>query len=466
MKSKILIRLFLGLMMSFSLSGCLDNNTEKEKNRDAFKQYISSSNESKDNTAEKIHLTCLSGEANWELDRDIEEFNSSQTNYIIDKVVYNGDEDYDIWLDKQMALGNYPDIYDVTIGVGSMSIEQCVDKGLFENLDGYIENDDSISKEDFIPSIYNSMCVNNELYFCAASVSISSLAIKDSKIDSNISGWTLEEFETYINDKERENIWLINTNNKTANLNLLLSGCGDDFIDWDNASCAFDSPEFITLLEICNRNMGSEMNYKDNYMDSIEMISEGKQLFQYEECLNPEVMLWDEALFKGDIKYIGFPNSKGKGSFLRFYNALAISKFSNNKEGAWEFVKWRMTEDYQGTRYMSIDGSPTRKDVFDEYLKYELSTEEYIDSYGNEILPNKGAIIRNDLYVRHEGIPLEILEEYKNLIYNSSDICFNDYRIIQIIDDEVDDYFNGDKNVEETAKLIQDRVQLYLSEGK
>ena len=55
------------------------------------------------------------------------------------------------------------------------------------------------------------------------------------------------------------------------------------------------------------------------------------------------------------------------------------------------------------------------------------------------------------------------LEEYVSFL-NSLGPWPEDSHIVGIIDEETADYFNGVKDVNQTAELIQNRVQLYLNE--
>ena len=129
---------------------------------------------------ERIEIVCLSCRPNDQLDEDIIEFNNSQTKYKVVKREYDADADEKINLD--IAQGNYPDLYDVSEGVGRFSVGDCVKKGLFESLDSYIEKDDKLCKEDIIPSVYESFKINDNVYYMAADFTISSIAVKASDV--------------------------------------------------------------------------------------------------------------------------------------------------------------------------------------------------------------------------------------------------------------------------------------------
>ena len=50
-------------------------------------------------------------------------------------------------------------------------------------------------------------------------------------------------------------------------------------------------------------------------------------------------------------------------------------------------------------------------------------------------------------------------------LYNSCTTVYSyNQSILEIISDEADAYFNGEKTAEQTASLIQSRVSLYVAE--
>ena len=410
---------------------------------------------------ERIEIVCLSCRPNDQLDEDIIEFNNSQTQYKVVKREYDADADEKINLD--IAQGNYPDLYDVSEGVGRFSVGDCVKKGLFESLDSYIEKDDKLCKEDIIPSVYESFKINDNVYYMAADFTISSIAVKASDVKQN--DWTFDEFKDFIDakDEKEKAKKLFETTNKVHILNLILEGCGNEFIDVENGKCFFDSQEFGDVLEIANRDVGVEMNENEVFEDSSVAIPAGEQMMDCVE-ITPENIIWERTLFKGDLKFIGYPNDEKKLAFFNYENALAMSKQSANKQGAWEFIKWHMTKEYQGEKYRFMEGTPTREDVFNVAMKSLTATEQYEDEFGNTISSNAGSLGFGSLTVEYDYIPEDVVEEYKTLVNNSSKTSFNDKNIMKIIDDESKGYFYDGKSIDEVKKVIQKRVSLYLGE--
>ncbi len=60
----------------------------------------------------------------------------------------------------------------------------------------------------------------------------------------------------------------------------------------------------------------------------------------------------------------------------------------------------------------------------------------------------------------------EKLTEYRETIQEARPLPLRTRPILTIILEEAEDYFNGSKGVDEITKVVNNRVQLYLDEGK
>ena len=106
-------------------------------------------------------------------------------------------------------------------------------------------------------------------------------------------------------------------------------------------------------------------------------------------------------------------------------------------------MEFLLSENEQNWYSSEKDVFPTRTDAFEEYLvKYYFSSNIYTTVISQEDTPDK---------IRYMAAHLSL---------NQNDMG----EIGSIISEELQAYFTGDKTVEETAKIIQNRVQLYLDE--
>ena len=150
-----------------------------------------------------------------------------------------------------------------------------------------------------------------------------------------------------------------------------------------------------------------------------------------------------DSYFHEEIALIGFPVSEGSGSALLDYRNLAISADSSCKEGAWAFVKYFLSEDYQ---WESGAGFPIREDVLEEQIK--------------------AACDPNGIYNMESPLSEEDAAQYMDFIKSVSQTQLFDQELIEIVTEECQVYFAGEKTAEETAEVIQRRASLYMAENK
>ncbi|MDE7112573.1 MAG: hypothetical protein K2O57_00060, partial [Acetatifactor sp.] len=118
---------------------------------------------------------------------------------------------------------------------------------------------------------------------------------------------------------------------------------------------------------------------------------------------------------------------------------------SDHIEGAWEFLRYYLTDDYQsGLRR----GIPVQEKIFLENSRSALSGSQS-DSTDKEV-------------AAPEPMTEKQLEKLVTFLLSVNRRYYENEEIMNIVSEEIEAFFAGDKTAEETAKLIQNRVQLYL----
>ena len=111
---------------------------------------------------------------------------------------------------------------------------------------------------------------------------------------------------------------------------------------------------------------------------------------------------------------------------------MAIPQSSNNKEGAWEFIRWQLSFNHQ----VSL-GTYANIPVNAQALQYRAEAE----------LSNESQSLLADLL---------------------SKVCYaeklNDNALINIIVDSGQGFIYGDKTIEDTVDTIQSRSNIYIAE--
>ncbi len=412
---------------------------------------------------DRVILTLASSYGNYTIKQAVTEYNKSQTKYKIKFVDYSEENDPDSKLSADIAAGDIPDMLDVSYGVGNMSLDQCIAKGLLEDLTPYIEKDEEISESDFIPSMYESMKHDGKIYSVSSCASIMTLMARKSETGEE-QGWTFQEMKDYV-DSQPETAKIFYSDNKTDMLDDFMYGCGADFINWEKGECYFDSQDFKDVLEMCNRGTNDEMNYDEEMPSTTEMVRNHDMLFVNGGVSIDNLVVY-KAMFEDDLVCKGFPNKNKKGNFFMFQDSVAISSKCADKEAAWNFIRQFMTEEYQSKHYLTTYGVPTREDVYEAYVQCYTCTEETQDKYGNDIYPNEGSYGMDGLDVECKPLTQEQVADYRALVDSASGVWAYDENVQKIVSEEAAAYFSGDKSLDDVCAIIQNRATTYVNENK
>lgn len=408
----------------------------------------------------KKELTLMCTWTSSELRQEVINFNKAHSDIRINLVDYGDQENPEEKISADIAAGNIPDIFYISGGIGGMSVDQAISKGMFEDLTPYIDSDPDIAMDDFVPSVMNAMKKDGKLYYFGSSFNINALLAKGSDVGDK-DGWTFEEMKAYVDSKPDARIF--ESTKKQDILDTFLYSCGSDFIDWDKGECYFDSPGFKSLLELCNRGDDQETDWEN--MKMTEDLRQGKQLFMI-GYISPDELQMYKALYKDDLAVIGYPNEKREGIYVEVEGGMAMSTKCSDKDAAWSFIRTFMTKEYQGQNYNNGRGCPTRLDVLESYFKAKQATQEYTDEYGNKVYPMSGEWGWDDLIVEMKPLSDEQVTEFRTIIDQVSDTWDYDSSLNEIITEEAKAYFAGDKTVDETCKIIQNRASTYIKESK
>ena len=141
---------------------------------------------------------------------------------------------------------------------------------------------------------------------------------------------------------------------------------------------------------------------------------------------------------------------------------MVISAKSSCIEGAWEFARYFLTEEYQnsGEQY----GLSVLKSVFEE--KAYLATEKpyWTDENGEKIEYDNTFWI-NDEEMVIEQFTKEQVNQIIEFVYSVDKGYYYNTDVQNIIMEESEAYFSGQKSAEDVAKIIQSRVQIYVDEN-
>lgn len=385
-------------------------------------------------------------------------FNKKNNKYQIEFKDYSNEEDPQTKMNADIIAGNVPDI----LCLSGLSVDQYVEKGILEDLTSYYEKDSDVSADDMIPSVAKAMQIDGKYYYIAPGFYVNTL-VGAAKTVGTEPGWTMDDLKKVLDENKDARPFY--SENKNDNLYNFITMNISDYVDWSTGECTFDGQDFKDILEICNRGTNEETDYSEDSPSEPSLIKEGKVLLTNGGSLDMESVELYEAMFNGDITFIGYPNKDKDGSYFSFDNQLGIYSKSKVKDAAWEFLKTFLTKEYQGDRN-NLYSNPTRQDAFDMLVKSKTATEKYTDELGNEVEPLESGWGWDDLNVEIGPLTEKQAQMYIDLVNNTDKTGEYNNEIGQIITEEAKAYFSGQKSLDETADVIQNRVKTYVNENR
>ena len=405
------------------------------------------------------------------------DFNRSNDKYRIsvkDYSEYNTEDDYSAGVTKlntEILAGNLPDL----ILVNGIPYEQYAAKGILEDLYPFIDSDSEISREDIFPTVLGALEVNGKL--CQAVSTFNINAVMGAKsVVGDTPGWNYDQFnaalasmpdgceafEPYVT---REEI-----------LRSCLALDMEEYVNWSTGECKFDSPDFVKLLQFASA-FPEEYNY-DNYDWETDnprtRIAEGRQMLT-----RASIYSFDDIIYNGTYfgeeggTYIGMPTTNGIGNMLGVSSGIAMTKDCVDKDGAWQFVRCFLTE--KGQEDMYDYSLPTNIKLFNRWLEKEMTTEYEKDADGNYRLDENGERIpiSKGGYGMPDGTVVEIYaitqeqaDALKELINTTTKLANYNDSVFEIVNEQAQAFFAGQKSPEEVAKLIQSKANIYVNEQR
>lgn len=390
----------------------------------------------------------------------IKKFNLSNKDYraeILDYALINEIKEKTDYEEMEKAInmmilsGEIPDIL-----IGSpynTNFPLCASKDLFADLNTFIEKDDSFRKEDYVDLMFTLPSIDDKLYYTFASFHLEGLIAKKDILEGK-TGWTLDELESLIDSSGKEQTIFEETSYSSLMYRLLMPSLSS-IVDVVSKKADFDSDYFKKILKFCekygipeaqieNRRMTAGMAMQE-WVDPMEQIRDEKIPFSFSSAYSMEEWKRNWNLAGSDITVVGIPGENENNIICYPENFIAISKDRQNQDIAWEIVKDLLSLDGQKEAY----SFPVLNEAF-ELLVAENQKPE-TDSY---------------LAGMQEYAPLSDAgaQELREIIQRTTKLSTYDAQILNIIVEESEAFFAGQKDIDATVHVIQNRVMTYLNQ--
>ena len=430
------------------------------------------------------------------LEMRIEKFNEEHTDVQIQFRDYS-DEGGPQRLLVELALGRVPDIMELQrIGrentgdvknaevmyhtspltadlsnVYWMPYRQMAQKGYLEDLWPYIENDPDLGRESVLEAPLKAAEVDGGLYMLFSEFAINTL-IGSKDMFGDRWGWTMEEMKEAFASMPPDSTVLQFDATQYRVFRTLMSHMLDQYVDWEAGECHFDNDDFRGMVEFlklfpaeCDTGLKGQEIKKRIVWDRLD----GQQMLETVTFGELSDVQFDNYCFNGGADYIGYPTADGSPgrSFVPFGSKLSMSSVCQNKEAAWEFMRKLILP-----RYGRNTGLLRAIDM--EQIRIRVNRREYEDAIYMDLKRAKMYKIDYHPISPYSGGPewryyypvQEDADLYERVIATTTGFYWPNEALSDVVWDAIAPCLAGDRSVEDTIDMVQNRVGLYVNEQR
>ncbi len=355
-----------------------------------------------------------------------------------------------------------------------MPYRQMAQKGYLEDLWPYIENDPELGRDGVLQAPMKAAEVNGGLYILFMEVRINTVMGPESIVGDRYS-WTLEElFETFSAMQEGSTILRYNATKRDLFFDLLCSSISK-YVNIDTGTCSFDSQDFRELLALLEYfpNESDFTGPEKASEEIMERIRAGKQMLEVTQISWPEDLIRRDGYWQERTAFPGYPTADGSSgnSFYPMGDILAMSATCQDKDAAWEYIRELIKpRRNKETAIVSFVSTPVNMNDYDWFLWGNLV---YLTKNCKEINPDDPTLavlpwLPFGAY-GPEIYPMELLTEedmkrFETLLNSTTLLYWPDDELSNIVWDSIGPYLAGDRSLDDTVALVQNRAQLYVNE--
>ena len=387
--------------------------------------------------------------------RVVEGFNRTSDKYRVRVDTYEWGE-VATGLNPRLVSSDPPDLLEVT----DLDILNYAQKAAFEDLTPYLEGSGVLDRDMFPENLLEGYTIDGKLVCIPNAFSIQAVAGSASRLGDGM-GWTMEDVMA-LTERYPEQRLALDTSAQFLVKELGGRYICQRYIDWETGECRFESDDFCAFLEWVGENadrVRPDFSRWDVYWDT-ERLLERVDMASLGGCSQIETLFGEDATFIGD------PTEDGRAVFsVQPIQALCILANSGHRKGAWAFLEYLLSqEDIVYSDFTS------RKDFLERRIEKAMTPEYFLTKDG-EVLLNKGEPAMKTKYLYNEDHYYYLTQEQESTvrqILEAADFTlWGGVRdtVAEIILEEIGAFMDGTKSVQDTARIIQNRVRTVVQEN-
>ncbi|MDE6427122.1 MAG: hypothetical protein K2K89_13455 [Ruminococcus sp.] len=449
------------------------------------------------------HITVGARYEDYSLNDYVSNFNDTHDDMQIDIKLYENDysgEQPNLKGDdafaKDMLDGNLPDVLLMDDASGNFGSANLYKQGILCDLYSFIDSDENISRENFVPNAIKALEIDSGLYVMHNVFTLDIPYTAKEKFVKDIETWDFNAYMDIIeNLPEGMGIeWWENSTDGVYDTKYRRSNCYNwcNWADFENNTCDFNNDEFIRYLNYCNGADVIDVEPETYDPDSWEPPTDEESAYMFK--MQQRQFIDDLALFNNaslcsydgylyitqgefggePIRILGEIGNNNTPVTFEFggVNGYSITTTSEKKDLAWDFISSMINDDFyknykSGNGFFGFPVTKSGLEIKAEFdkrpqsNKYNEGFEDYtgyIYYYGDGDNPSKIGYVDDEIISAVNGL-IEKAVPQKKGIYPGQDFY-------DIAYEEFDRFFNGQTTAQQCAETMQSRLSVYLSENE
>lgn len=365
-------------------------------------------------------------------------------------------EEFKNKLQMEISAGCGPDLYLCKISNGGVIDPLAMaGEGYLQSLEGVLED-----KEDYWTAALETGRINGIQYGIPYSCHLHLVAYSRDFVGEHTS-WTLPELMEAARESDAE---ILQWGYDGIDIVLyygLYDNDNRDFIDWEAGESHLDEEPFKDLLEFA-REYADDIDIAiPDYESLMKDVAKGRILAVYNYMETNWGTLWGsspeslETIFQGEPVCIGYPRSEGNGIYAS-PEMFFMNINSDKREGVEELLRFLLSDEVQ--RRINYE-TMVENQVVSPSLPVRLSAlEEGIETAREKNEQGMTGSLWNPALTEEQA------EAARFLIENAQPARWMIMEVENILFEELQLYFQDQRSLEETVRILDNRVQLYLDE--
>ena len=387
-----------------------------------------------------------------ELHKVIASFNEVNQNYYVSYTDYISKYENDFDNAKQgiiVALSADKEA-DVVL-LNGLDRDSLIEKGVITDLSGYVNQSNILSEDYFVPSVWNA--VNEDGYIYSLYPEYSLYGIFSSEEND------LSESASFADYVDSDQITFAGNDSESV-LADMITYSGKRIIDCESTTVeGLQGDYFKNMLRILKR-QNSNIDFKS--------LSAEEQVIQNKALLHPSVLempysyFYEKYLFGGVIYCGGI--SGNSCAIIPGMTNLSLTTYSDKKEGVFEFLDYMFRDDVYH-KYFGKYKFPVSKSAWDDWCEKLAADKAYTNRFGEQIQAHKFTYGGNGVNVEFGSMDPEEIKELDEFVESAVYEKPVDSKFVSIIEEEYALYLNGNRDLEKTIDVIENRVDIALKES-